>query len=123
MAGKIPNGKATTIHDRMLLIRNVYGDTQKDFAKRMDIPQSQVSYMESGQREPSIDTVSKLGKFGWDVDWILNGESQDMSKGFEESNINKRAIMAILNHLQPEEIQYTRKALELYLKSKQEEKQ
>jgi transcriptional regulator with XRE-family HTH domain len=121
MTGNIPKGKATTIYERMLLIRTVYGDNQKEFAKRLELPQSQISYMESGQREPNIETVIKLGEFGWDMEWILKGESAEQQKDFGESNVNKKAIMGLLNHLQPKEITYVRKALELYVKSKKEE--
>lgn len=113
--GKHPKVETQTVYERIKVIRNIYGDSQDEFAKRLGVPQSQISYLESGQREPNYEMLNKLIDMGWDVEWIIKGAVAQKDK-----DVNLRAINNMVEKLKPEEIRFVRKVLEMYMKHNKE---
>ena len=118
MTGKRPNVITKDVYERIKWIRDVYGDTQAEFAQRLGVPQSQVSYMEAGKREPNYETLDRLIDLGWDLEWVIKGTSDKNNK---QQNINVRSIENMVSKLKPDEVLFIRKVLELYLKKNREE--
>lgn len=56
-------------------LRKAKGLTQKQLAKLIDVTESQVSQIETGKRNPSFETLLKLGEvFGCSVDDIVRNK-------------------------------------------------
>ena len=55
--------------EQMIKLRNEYGITQADLAKRIGITQSNISRFESGNHNPSVKFLKKIaGAFGKKVE-------------------------------------------------------
>ena len=118
MTGKRPNVITKDVYERIRWIRDVYGDNQAEFAQRLGVHQSQVSYMEAGKREPNYETLERLIDLGWDLEWVIKGTHDKNNK---QQNINVRSIENMVSKLKPDEVLFIRKVLELYLKKNREE--
>ena len=68
------------IKDMILKLMIKHDMTQTDFAHRMGVRPSLVTYWVSGQRKPQVDTVKKMCKvFNVSADWLLGmkGDEDD----------------------------------------------
>ena len=50
------------LQDRMKRLREVRGISQKEFASKIGVHPSLISNLESGKRNPSMQTLSKIAK-------------------------------------------------------------
>ena len=67
---------------RLREVREKRGYKQVDLARRTGIPPSAVSQFETGRREPSLRTVSKLADaLGVTVDFLCGRPVQEASRG------------------------------------------
>lgn len=110
------------IANRLIIIRNSEGISQKEFAKRLGISQSMLSYIENGQRAPNLQMIQKASQFGYPVEWILNGEDNA-----EPTIQNKRqkdiaSIAENIHKLSNREVHFVRQWIELFVQSQQDEK-
>ncbi len=57
--------------ERLAEIRNEYGLTQEELAKRVDISKSQIGRYETGVNEPSASVLSRIAKeLNVSTDWL-----------------------------------------------------
>lgn len=111
-----------TLAQRIRVVRGYYDKSQTEFAKELGISQSALSAIELDRAMPSADIIQKIGKMGFDLYWLLYGETpkKELSEttvantalNWEKTRINK-----ILGSLSYEELRFCRQWLELYAKS------
>ena len=107
---------------RVKVIRTYFNKSQDEFAKELAISQSALSAIERGQGQPGTETLQKLGRMGFDLNWILYGESNG---GNTPENIiektdadrEKTRILKILDTLPQNKLRVLRQCLELITKS------
>ena len=59
---------------RIASLRQTYGLSQAELAKRLHISTSAIGMYEQGRREPSVDTLIALAReFGVSLDYLLSG--------------------------------------------------
>ena len=59
---------------RIASLRQTYGLSQAELAKRLHISTSAIGMFEQGRREPSVDTLIALSReFGVSLDYLLSG--------------------------------------------------
>ena len=59
---------------RIASLRQTYGLSQAELAKRLHISTSAIGMYEQGRREPSVDTLIALSReFGVSLDYLLSG--------------------------------------------------
>lgn len=112
--------KAETLAHRLKVIRTYYKKSQLEFAEMLGISQSAVSSQEIGTTSPSAEVLQKLGRMGFDLDWILYGESnqpesakvvlEQTATDWEISRIHK-----LLLKLPQEKLKMWRQMLEVYV--------
>jgi transcriptional regulator with XRE-family HTH domain len=114
--------KKGTLAERIRVVRGYYNKSQTEFAKELEISQSAMSAIELDRVIPSADILQKIGKMGFDLDWLLYGESS--KKKLAETTVANTAlnwekirINKILGSLSHEELRFCRQWLELYVKS------
>lgn len=62
------------IKDRIKVVRKTIGITQADFGKQIGITDASVSRLESGENNPSEQTIKLICReFGVSYDWLKNG--------------------------------------------------
>lgn len=83
--------KAETVGDRVRIIRIALSMSQSQFAKRLNIQQPVVSYIESGARPISKRILDVLVSEGFSADWIMNG-TQDKGPETIGNKINQVLI-------------------------------
>lgn len=115
------NENESSLAQRLRVVRGYFGKSQIDFAKDLGISQSALSAAEIGKVIPSADLIQKIGQMGFELEWLLYGDSKkELSKTvvantalkIEENRINK-----LLSKLSYDEMRYCRQWLELYMKS------
>lgn len=108
-----------TLAQRIRVVRGYYGKSQAAFAKELEISQSAMSAMEVGKVDPPTIVIQKIGKMGFDLNWLLYGETPNPKKLSEtsESNLEKIKINKILGSLSSEELRFCRQWLDLYVHS------
>ena len=106
---------------RVKVIRTYFNKSQDEFAKELAISQSALSAIERGQGQPGTDTLQKLGRMGFDLNWILYGET---SAATPETILEKTAadrektrILKILDTMPQDKLKILRQCLELITKS------
>jgi transcriptional regulator with XRE-family HTH domain len=87
--------KTEKICERIKFIRDQSGMNQSEFSKKVGIPQSSVSELESGVREPSSNTILKLILFSDNINarWLLTGEGSPFVK--KESDRPKNNVVPL----------------------------
>ena len=115
------NENESSLAQRLRVVRGSYGKSQIDFAKDLGISQSALSAAEIGKVIPSADIIQKIGQMGFDLEWLLYGDSKkELSQTFVANTalkIEENRITKILSKLSYEEMRYCRQWLELYMKS------
>lgn len=117
----IEQTKQESLAHRLRVVRGYYGQSQAEFAKKLEISQSAMSAIELGKVIPSADVIQKIGRMGFGLEWLLYGENKnefeaaaiaDTALNFEKNKINK-----LINSFSPDELRFCRQWLELYAKS------
>lgn len=68
--------EAATLAHRIKVIRTYYNKPQMEFASMLGISQSALSSLEKGTTSPSAEVLKKLGRMGFDLEWLLYGETE-----------------------------------------------
>ena len=69
--------EAHFMKERIKLIRNIIGISQSKFANSLLISRSAVCKMESGENEPSAQTIELIcSRFGVNENWLRTGEGE-----------------------------------------------
>ena len=92
----------TTFAERMKMIRERYELTQADFAERLNIDPSYLSYIENGKKHPSNKIISKLYRdFKINTEWLETGQG-DMILGEPPviTPVKRRRVLADLDLLE-----------------------
>ena len=72
----LPNAnEAGTLAHRIRVVRSYYRKSQTEFAKELGIGQSTLSAIENGTAMPSIEVLQRLGRMGFNLEWLLYGEN------------------------------------------------
>ena len=111
-----------TIAHRIKIMRKYSGKTQIEFAKELGILQPTLSAIEQGKQAPSFEMLQKLGRLGFDLKWLLYGDTNEdeiMSHDAVKviSKWDQYRISTILSKMSKEEVRFCRQWLELYFKS------
>lgn len=69
------------IGDKLKLKRETLGLTQSDMAKMLDVERSHYFKWESGEKNPSLDSITHIAKtLDVSFDFLLNDECQDVPR-------------------------------------------
>ena len=111
------------MNGRIKLIRKTLGISQRDFGKKIGISDTAVSKLESGERNPSEQTLKSICReFNVDYFWLTEGADVDMfmklpntlmEKLSERYNLNKKSQMVLKTYL--EEPDDEKEAIENFL--------
>lgn len=98
------------MNGRIKLIRKTLGISQRDFGKKIGISDTAVSKLESGERNPSEQTLKSICReFNVDYFWLTEGADVDMfiklpntlmEKLSERYNLNKKSQMVLKTYLE-----------------------
>ena len=98
------------MNGRIKLIRKTLGISQRDFGKKIGISDTAVSKLESGERNPSEQTLKSICReFNVDYFWLTEGADVDMfmklpntlmEKLSEQYNLNKKSQMVLKTYLE-----------------------
>ena len=107
---------------RVKVIRTYFNKSQDEFAKELAISQSALSAIERGQGQPGTEALQKLGRMGFDLNWILYGESNGENAPGNiiektAADREKARILKILDTLPQNKLRVLRQCLELITKS------
>nr|DAF72085.1 MAG TPA: helix-turn-helix XRE-family like protein [Caudoviricetes sp.] len=101
------------MNGRIKLIRKTLGISQRDFGKKIGISDTAVSKLESGERNPSEQTLKSICReFNVDYFWLTEGADVDMfmklpntlmEKLSERYNLNKKSQMVLKTYLEAPE--------------------
>ena len=116
-----------TIAQRIGVMRKYSGKTQIEFAKELGISQPILSALEQGKQFPSFEMIQKLGRLGFDLKWLLCGDTNEdeiMSHNVVKviSKWDQYRISTILSKMTKEQVRFCRQWLELYAKSLDEQR-
>lgn len=65
------------VGERIKALRTIFGLTQEELAKELDISRSSLSLYETGKREPDYELLRKICKyFNVTADYLLNSETK-----------------------------------------------
>lgn len=107
-------------------MRKYSGKTQIEFAKELGISQPILSALEQGKQFPSFEMIQKLGRLGFDLEWLLYGDTNEdeiMSNVVKViSKWDQYRISTILSKMTKEQVRFCRQWLELYAKSLDEQR-
>lgn len=111
------------MNGRIKLIRKTLGISQRDFGKKIGISDTAVSKLESGERNPSEQTLKSICReFNVDYFWLTEGADVDMfmklpntlmEKLSERYNLNKKSQMVLKTYLEAPDDE--REAIENFL--------
>ena len=98
------------MNGRIKLIRKTLGISQRDFGKKIGISDTALSKLESGERNPSEQTLKSICReFNVDYFWLTEGADVDMfmklpntlmEKLSERYNLNKKSQMVLKTYLE-----------------------
>ena len=98
------------MNGRIKLIRKTLGISQRDFGKKIGTSDTAVSKLESGERNPSEQTLKSICReFNVDYFWLTEGADVDMfmklpntlmEKLSERYNLNKKSQMVLKTYLE-----------------------
>ena len=115
-----------TIHDRIRQVRLSEGLSQGGFAlalaKALGRPrteartQSQISSIEHGDSGVPVDVIEAIGNMGYDLEWLVCGRTRgEAARDMLGDNPDMLRVVADLKELQPAELAFVQKWLELYV--------
>ena len=97
------------LNKRLKELRKLYGLTQEESARKLNISRSSINNYEAGTREPDYDTLIHIAKFyGVTVDYLI-GYTNEYAKDMKDS---VRMLLQTLNGATDEEIDQARKIIE-----------
>ncbi len=67
--------------ERLKIIRNALGESQKGMSKRLGLGVNAWSRYENGQNMPGADVIESLAKMGFNGHWLLTGEGSPSIRG------------------------------------------
>ena len=98
------------MNDRIKSLRKTLGLSQREFGKKIGISDTAVSKLESGERNPSEQTLLSICReFNTDYYWLTEGADVDMfmkmpstlmEKLSERYNLNKKSQMVLKTYLE-----------------------
>ncbi len=115
--------KSKEFAHRIRIVRKYLNKTQIEFAKELGILQSTMSKLESGMSSPNLETIQRLGRMGFDLNWLIYGtkaKDEDILKHKTVESVtklDKAKINNMLGVLSKEELHFCRQWLELYVAS------
>lgn len=122
---------AETINDRIKIIRKHNNLTMDKFGDRIGITKASISRLESGENNPSEQTLMLICKeFGVDHHWLKTGEGEMLSSIGDDEVIAKfdaimagekdthKIILKTLLDMDEETLQSLDKFIEKYIKNK-----
>lgn len=116
-----PN-EAKTLAHRIRVVRNYYRKSQTEFARELGIGQSTLSAIETGMTTPSIEILQRLGRMGFNLEWLLYGENTQLPNDqiiLKEpaKDIESARIYALLRELSEDHLKLWRQMLEVFIAS------
>ncbi len=113
------DGTSENFARRLRAIRQYHGKSQKDFAQFLGISQSLISALEIGKATPDLVLIQKLGKMGFDLEWLVFGShARDSPKEILDDLMPKRTmqqIQQILRKMPPQRLDFICQFLALIL--------
>ena len=98
------------MNDRIKSLRKTLGLSQREFGKKIGISDTAVSKLESGERNPSEQTLLSICReFNVDYYWLTEGADVDMFMQLpstlmeelsEQYNLNKKSQMVLKTYLE-----------------------
>ncbi len=113
-----PSGLTDTVAGRTKILREYYGETQIEFAKRCGISQSYLAALEKGRRKPNKKIIEAVNKMGFTLEWYLFGEKNAPGTRSNETLKSKTAIENLLLKLDADQTSFIKKVIEELLKMK-----
>ena len=110
-----------TIGRRIRVMRMYFKQSQSAFAKDLGISQSAISAIEQDSAVPSYEVICVLGRMGFNLHWILYGESDNLPPRAVLDHVagshEMQKIHKLLETLPTDKLTAVRKAMELLLRS------
>lgn len=108
----------STLALRIKSIRTYFGQSQEEFAKELSISQSALSAIELDKVSPPVEAIQKLGRMGFDVNWLLYGKTnvtETPKEIFEKNAVDweTKRILKLLNNYTQDKLRVLRQCLEL----------
>ncbi len=119
----LPNAnEAGTLAHRIRVVRSYYRKSQTEFAKELGIGQSTLSAIENGTAMPSIEVLQRLGRMGFNLEWLLYGENLQPQNDriiLKEpaKDIESARIYTLMRELSEDHLKLLREMLELFVAS------
>ena len=112
-----------TLALRIKSIRTYFGQSQEAFAKELSISQSALSAIELDKVSPPVEAIQKLGRMGFDVNWLLYGKTnvtETPKEIFEKNAVDweTKRILKLLSNYSQDKLHVLRQCLELIKKKK-----
>lgn len=77
---------------RLIVLRELLGLSQSDFAEQIGITQGALSRLETGKSKLSLDTITQISQvFGIDCNWLINGQGNQFLNTISPSRIPSQA--------------------------------
>ena len=90
------------MNERIKTLRKTLGISQRDFGKKIGISDTAVSKLESGERNPSEQTLKSICReYNVNYLWLTEGEG-DMFTGVPETIIDELVVQYDLNDIETE---------------------
>ena len=107
-----------TLALRIKSIRTYFGQSQEAFAKELSISQSALSAIELDKVSPPVEAIQKLGRMGFDVNWLLYGKTnvtETPKEIFEKNAVDweTKRILKLLSNYSQDKLHVLRQCLEL----------
>ena len=107
-----------TLALRIKSIRTYFGQSQEAFAKELSISQSALSAIELDKVSPPVEAIQKLGRMGFDVNWLLYGKTnvtETPKEIFEKNAVDweTKRILKLLSNYTQDKLRVLRQCLEL----------
>lgn len=84
--------------DKLKKLRNNYGYSQKEVAKKLKISASIVSSYETGERTPSTEVLLALSYlYNVSTDYLLGKDNTNPPVSIKDNNLSSKQITAINN--------------------------
>lgn len=66
-----------TINEKLQVLRNRAGLTQKEMGRRVGVSQAFIAAVESGKREPRLEVLRRMADvLGYSVDLVIQSDNQ-----------------------------------------------
>lgn len=111
------------IINRLIIIRKSEGISQKEFAKLVGISQAMLSYIENGKKAPTLQMIQKASRFGYPVEWILNGEDDVEQISYNKRQQDVMKIAENIHKLSSRELHFVQQWIELFVQAQKDDGQ